>query len=144
MSGNSKYWLNRADMKIRHVAHMLYPRCMCRGHGECSGRLEMHHMISCGVKHFRHDLRNVIVLCAQHHRLSTLMSPHGNPKAFDEWMAAERPEHFAWVEANKWKSGTRNYKAAFDRLAGFEELLKNGMHPERILVAIFKKQEVEA
>jgi len=144
VSGNSNYWLNMADMKIRHVSRMLYPRCQCRGFkGECKYGLEMHHMISCGVMHFRHDLRNIIVLCANHHRLSTLLSPHGNPKAFNEWMDKERRDHWAWVEANKWKGGKKNYKEAYDRLVGFEELLKNGMRPERILVAIFKKEEVE-
>jgi len=126
------------------VARLIYPRCMCQGFRvECAGRLELHHMISCGVKHFRHDLRNASILCSNHHRESVLLSPHGNPKAFEGFMRNEYNEQFKWVEASKWQGGTKDYKAAFERLEGFEKLLRNGMRPEVILGAIFKKQEVE-
>jgi len=64
--------------------------------------LEAHHLISRGHKAFKDDPRNGLLLCWAHHHGSKL-SPHGSPKAFREWMAENRPEQAAWVEANRWK-----------------------------------------
>ena len=49
-------------------------------------KLDVHHIITRSVKHLRWDLDNAIVLCSQHHTLSSQFSAHKTPDLFRKWL----------------------------------------------------------
>jgi len=63
--------------------------------------LEAHHIIHRNRHATSNDQRAGILLCREHHRGK--QSAHNTPRWFMAWLAENRPEQAAWVEANRWK-----------------------------------------
>ena len=63
--------------------------------------LEAHHIISRSHHAIANYTENGILLCASCHRGK--QSAHNTPRWFLGWLAENRPEQAAWVEANRWK-----------------------------------------
>ena len=93
--------IRKGDALFAAWFHGYYKVCSICGHYE----IEMAHLISRGNHLFRFDKRNVIPLCAFHHRGSRLLSAHGSPEAFKNWMEENRPEQYEFWQANKNKIG---------------------------------------
>ena len=110
----STYWKNKADKAWGEWMHREYDSCaVC---GRTSGKLDAHHLISRSIVATRHDKRNGIMLCANHHRLSSECSPHKGPIGFAQWLRKNREEQFNWVSDTYWTGGKPDYKAAYEQL----------------------------
>jgi len=75
--------------------------CCAVNNRDCSGPLEAHHILRRHRHATRNDPRGGILLCQYHHRGK--QSAHHTPRWFMAWLAKNRPEQAAWVEANRWK-----------------------------------------
>ena len=56
--------------------------------------LNSHHLIPREIKEFRHDLKNGLCLCINHHKFSRKISAHNNPFNFILWLAKYKPEMY--------------------------------------------------
>ena len=60
--------------------------------------VEAHHCISRHVLKTRLDIRNGLSLCKLHHKFGkTVLSAHGCPLLFYEWMRLNRPEQYEYL-----------------------------------------------
>lgn len=70
-----------------------------RGIG-CDGPLELHHVAGRRDSIRNHPL-NLMTLCAWHHRHSRILSPHGAPAAFRQWLEAALPDVAEFVRLSR-------------------------------------------
>jgi len=73
----------------------------CEVCGATDKRLEAHHLIPRSCLYFRHHLENGVCLCTTCHTFGWMMSAHGAPLDFINWMQANKPEQFAWWTEHK-------------------------------------------
>ena len=116
-NSRSKYWRNKADKLWGAILHHRQDSCAVCGR---TGRLEAHHLISRVVGVMRHDLRNGIILCTQHHKFCTELSAHEAPLQFAEWLQENRWEQYLHCIERK-KTVTRehikpDYRQAYEDL----------------------------
>jgi phage N-6-adenine-methyltransferase len=97
----SKRWRTKAD-KAWSEAVKRRDRYKCIICG-CESNLQSHHLIHRQSNFFRHNLENGVTLCSGHHMMSSQLSAHKTPWAFEKWMRENRPDQFAWWEKNRWK-----------------------------------------
>ena len=84
------------DAEWLALQRRLWPRCAVSG----TSPVEIHHLITRRRLSTRWDIACGIGLSAEHHRGSEL-SPHGTPKAFEEWLRLEYPEQWSWWQDAK-------------------------------------------
>jgi hypothetical protein len=77
--------------------HRIWKRCAVSGETP----VEIHHLIPKGNLATRWEKENGIGLVKRHHTPSTVMSAHGTPKAFMDWLKRKRPNLARWVEDNR-------------------------------------------
>jgi|GEM_PF-2129340 len=85
--------IKKADALFAAWFHANNTRCeICQ-----DSLIEMHHLVRKGNKLCRWERLNSISLCSFHHRESRLLSAHGSPDAFEDWLAENMPEqHYFW------------------------------------------------
>lgn len=84
------------DAEWYGIQHRLWPRCAVCGRAD----VEAHHLVTKRRLTTCWDVANGIGLCGEHHRGSGF-SPHGTPKAFEEWLRMEYPEQWLWWQEAK-------------------------------------------
>jgi len=99
---NKKSLIIKADALFATFWHRHHKCCAIEG---CNNPCELCHLISRGNHLFRWDPRNIINLCSWHHKNSKLLSHHGSPEAFKEWMKQNKPEQYEFWQSNKNKIG---------------------------------------
>ena len=67
--------------------------------------IEMHHLIRRNNYLFRWVKMNVIPLDPFHHKHSRLLSAHGAPDEFAEWLRVNRPDQYEFWQKNKYITG---------------------------------------
>ena len=86
----------KMDRLFYSAQHQIWQRCaVCR-----RSPVEIHRLIRKGRSGSCRQ-ESGIGLCAEHHRLSPVLSAHGSPEAFKQWLADKHPETARWVEANE-------------------------------------------
>ena len=117
---NSKYWKKKADDCWRDYIHKAG---ICAVNNEdCSDKLEAHHLISRSQVLARHKPINGILLCSEHHKFSTKLSPHKGPVGFTIWLENNRPEQFEFVATNRYLTGEKvNYREVVERFERLED-----------------------
>jgi len=114
---NSKYWANKA-MALWHNAVMAKWGGKCAVGVGCKGPLNCHHLVTRNIRHLRHDVRNGVVLCAWHHQFSPVLSAHGAPLAFAEWLRKHHDDIIAPLLADSRKIIRADYQGDYERLGG--------------------------
>ena len=108
--------MKRADALWYEYQHKQQRRCaICH-----EGGVEIHHIIPIGHKLTRFDRLNGLALCPFHHRISKLLSAHGSPDMFEDWLAEHLPEQYYYWLHNKDITGVSLtedwYKAKIEEL----------------------------
>jgi len=115
-SPNSKYYRNKADKLFMSQFHG-EPCEICKTTiGTCG-----HHVIGKSrSKALRLDIRNIIVVCNQHHCFGNEMAPHSvNSLAverFLEWFRTTHPERHAWIVENERIERRYTFKQAYENM----------------------------
>jgi len=87
----------QADKLFASWFHNEYSFCAICG----DSPVELHHLVRKGNKLCRWERLNSISLCSFHHRESRLLSAHGSPEAFEDWLAENMPEHHYFWKTHK-------------------------------------------
>ena len=82
---------------------------------------QAHHILTRGsYPKYRHDLNNGIPLCYEHHiaQRQGLISAHGSPLAFIDWLKENQPDKWKWVQIARRMDGKRTitWKESYERL----------------------------
>ena len=86
--------IKQADKLFSSWFHEKYAICAIEG---CNNPCEQAHLIPRGNHLFRWTKLNNLPLCSFHHKDSKLLSCHGAPEAFEDWLCDNRPEeHYFW------------------------------------------------
>lgn len=60
--------------------------------------LNSHHVIGRSNYALRWEIKNSVVLCANHHKFSREFSAHNNPVWFDGWLRDNKPEQYEFLQ----------------------------------------------
>lgn len=124
----SKYWLNKASKAWGEFIHLDGECLVC---GKTDGKLDAHHFLTKGGNHLlRCNPNNGGLLCFQHHKYNKEISAHGTPDKFNKWLQEKHPEKWAWMEANKFKTGKANWKENYELLCVLIDQKKAGLELE--------------
>ena len=94
---NNVYWKKKGDEIWSKLVRSAWSGCAVCGHIN----MQAHHLLSRGTyPRFRHELINGISLCYQHHmgQKRGLVSAHGSPLAFIDWLQVYYPEKYEWIQ----------------------------------------------
>ncbi len=94
--------IKKADALFAEWFHAEHRICVIEG---CTDRPELHHIIGKGNKLYRWLRINALPLCQYHHTVSRLLSAHGSPEAFNEWLRIHRPDQYEFMMKNKYIHG---------------------------------------
>ena len=114
---NNKMWRNKGDHLWSFIIN-LEPCAICG-----NANTQAHHILTKGsYPEYRHALMNGIPLCYQHHMAQRrgLISAHGSPLDFIDWLELNRPEQYAWVQVAR----LVNCKRELTWKESYEHLLK--------------------
>lgn len=104
MNSDQKRWMEKCDLLWGEIIHR---RGKCEvenwNQTKCMGRLEAHHLIGRGNKFTRCDIKNGMLLCSLHHKNSKILSAHGSPKAFMDFLEWKYPARAKYIRDNKHK-----------------------------------------
>jgi len=93
---SKKSLIAQGDALFAAYFHDLYNQCAVEG---CNNPCELAHLIPRGHHLFRWDRRNVLPLCGWHHKYSLILSCHGSPEAFQEWLKQNHPaKYIFWAD----------------------------------------------
>jgi len=123
----SKYWLKKCDTLFGKIFHTYYAtQCIVSIYApdQCSGRIEMAHLIPRQNYLWRWDLQNVIPLCSNHHRFSRKCSSHNSPVVFSQVLEENFPVYYEFVRNNRWANITRKAELPFNFQEKYQELTK--------------------
>ena len=99
----SKASLTReADRIFGEMFHRKYKVCCVEG---CTNPCEMAHLIPRGNKLFRWLWINALPICSYHHKESKLMSCHGSPEAWEDWLKQNHPDRWVFLMQNRHITG---------------------------------------
>jgi len=113
----SRYWMRKTDVEFGKLFHSVPHYCQI-----CNlSKTEMAHLIPRQNYLFRWDMRNIIPLCANHHKWSSEISIHQNPAAFFVWLKKNNPEKWQFLQENK-EVITRKKELPWTFKEKFEEL----------------------
>ena len=116
--GLSDKWMEKADKLWRELIPLIWNRhCAMCGKPLLQSEGHSHHLIGRAVKLFRHNPLNGIYLCPMCHEHDP-KAPHVSPEKFLEWLGAEYPVIFGWLEENQGRigSGKPDYEAICGQL----------------------------
>jgi hypothetical protein len=89
--------IKKADMLFATWFHNHYHECCICGDPE----FELMHLIPRTEHLTRWEKLNALPGCAYHHKYSKLLSCHGSPEAFEDWIADNYPEHHYYFITNR-------------------------------------------
>ena len=91
-------WETKCDKLVKEIV-------LARGHCERCGnsqcQLHHHHLIFRNVKVYRHDLNNIVCLCAMCHQLAPY-SAHHDISGYRKWL--KTTDYWEWYEKHTVKS----------------------------------------
>ena len=113
---NNKYWKKKADVLWSMLINSQGGCAIC---GNIN--TQAHHILTRGsYPKYRHDLRNGIPLCFQHHMAQKrgLISAHGSPLDFMDWLKENRYSQWKWVQEARRDNGKRRitWKESYENL----------------------------
>lgn len=120
---SSTYWRNKADAENKRI-HTGRPCEVCLTMGIKNTDTCGHHAVERSISaYFRHDQRNMVDLCAAHHKYSNEIAAHSKNlkavEAFGEWLKKHRPDARECVDTYKKYAGQKvNYKQKYEKLEG--------------------------
>lgn len=89
----------QADFLWRECVKIMWGRrCAFEKVSPCSGRLEVHHIISKIYHHTRCALMNGIPLCTHHHQYDREVAPHVSQRKFEVVLKEKYPGLAEWKE----------------------------------------------
>lgn len=115
-SFNSAYWRKKAD----EIFMKQFRGLPCEYCGKTDGTCGHHLIGRSRSKALRYDVKNIVVLCAEHHTLGTDCAPHSlnhlAVEKFVKWFEREKPEQHRWIEENANIERRYSYKQAFENM----------------------------
>lgn len=120
---NSSYYRKICDELVRKLTFI-------RDNGKCiicdSIKLpNAHHLINRHHYGTRWEYQGQVLLCSLHHKFSKIMSAHGTPINFSEWLRINRPDQYQWVLDNINKELKMTYKEKAEELKSLLNLKKD-------------------
>jgi len=112
---SSPYWRKKAMAAWSKLVRLSFcNKCAICGESPC----EAHHIIPRSRHANEQNPMNGIALCASHHKWSNVLSAHGAPMAFAEWLQKNRPEQWEWICEHKFDICQKpDYKLRYEQLA---------------------------
>lgn len=112
---NNKYWQKKGDTLFSFIINR--GNCAICGNPDT----QAHHILTKGsYPQYRHNLMDGIPLCYQHHmgQRRGLISAHGSPLDFMDWLEANRPEQWKWVQMARKADEKRKltWKESYEKL----------------------------
>ena len=122
---NSEAWKKKCALLWREIVVRMYGgRCIVGElAGGCEGSIEVHHLVSRSCERFYADPVNGVPLCAHHHRHSRECSPHGSPRAFEQFIHTHYPTTCSFLLTHRGREWKR-YKSWKEIYGMLEEKMK--------------------
>lgn len=93
---NAKYWREKGDKLWSEIIRAERGCVFCD-----NTNVQAHHILTKGsYPQYRHEIQNGIPVCYQHHmgQRRGLISAHGSPMAFMDWLKEHRRWQWEWVQ----------------------------------------------
>jgi len=121
---NSMTWRIKADNAWKDAPGSTVCEICLQGGTVHSCQIHNHHLISRTNLRYRHDLKNRIRLCSQHHTMGqyrVLRVAHGDleqVRQFRLWLAKHKPEQYKWWcdHRDDKRPRTETYQESFERI----------------------------
>jgi hypothetical protein len=119
---NAKYWRSKGDKLWSEIIRAQRGCVLCN-----SANAQAHHILTKGsYPQCRHEIQNGIPVCYQHHigQKRGLISAHGSPMAFMDWLKKNRRWQWEWIQAARKADTPRKltWKESYENLLR----IKNG------------------
>ncbi len=124
-SPNSMTWRKKADRAWKDApGSKLCEICTQKGTANPEHQIQNHHLIGRTNLRYRHNLKNRIRLCSQHHTMGQYrvkQVAHGDLTQvinFEQWLCENKPEQYIWwfEHRNNKRPREETYQEAFERL----------------------------